>query len=436
MPELPDQRPQKPSDIPIDKEKLMIEAVQKLANAIINVAPNPKYAPQLPTVVIVGGYVRDLQLGLKPKDADVEVYGVAPDDLDKILLTTFGKTKDVGETFGIVKVPLGNGTELDVSIPRRESKVGKGHKGFLMSSDPSLNVKEAARRRDFTVNAMAMDPFTGEITDPFGGLEDIKTKTLRVTDPERFQDDPLRVLRAVQFMARLGFSVEAESEKLMHEMVARGDMAELFIERITEEFEKFLFKGKKPSAGLLLAKNIGLIEAIFPGAKIEDWDRWASELDMVVGGSKTRPAVMAVFLGGFTADTRKQVASILTFNKKDLEKGLALVAQRNRLILPTNPVNDARITLKHILPSDHESYAAYLIAIDRALEAENFLQLVKDYQLNTRPILEGRDFIKELGLKPGPQFSELIKAVEAARDLAQIETREQALDLVKSILAK
>jgi tRNA nucleotidyltransferase (CCA-adding enzyme) len=251
-------------DILVNQERPLLKAAQDLSRAVAALEPNPDYAPQPPLALIVGGYVRDIHLGLRPKDADIEVYGVPPADLNRLLERMFGKTKDVGEAFGIIKVPLGDGLELDVSIPRRESKAGKGHTGFLIDSDPSLSIQEAARRRDFTVNAMALDPVSGVIYDPFGGLEDIQSKTLRVTDPERFQDDPLRVLRAMQFAARLEFTVEPESARLMRQMVERGDLGELSKERITGEIEKLLLKARRPSIGFEFGRMIGVVERVMP----------------------------------------------------------------------------------------------------------------------------------------------------------------------------
>lgn len=247
-------------------DNLLLDAANRLARAVRDLPPDPAYRMRLPEAMIVGGYVRDERLGLDPKDADLEVYGVAPERLYPLLEKMFGKTKEVGKAFGVIKVPIGDGLELDVSIPRRDSKVGKGHTGILAESDPSLSVKEAARRRDFSVNAMAVNPLTGELHDPFGGMDDLRSKVLRVTDRVQFQEDPLRVLRAMQFVARLGFSVDADSERLMREMVERGDLAELPPDRITTELEKLLTKAGRPSTGFEFARRIGIVERLFPEA--------------------------------------------------------------------------------------------------------------------------------------------------------------------------
>src|SRR5690606_25094854 len=109
----------------------------------------------------------------------------------------FGRVDTVGESFTVFKV-----AGLDVSLPRRESKTGRGHRAFRVEGDPHLSLADAARRRDFTINAMSRDPLTGELVDPFGGAADLEAGILRMVDPRTFAEDSLRVLRAVQFAAR------------------------------------------------------------------------------------------------------------------------------------------------------------------------------------------------------------------------------------------
>lgn len=222
-------------------------------------------AAQVPRACLVGGFVRDALLGLHPKDADIEVYGMPPESLESLLERLFpNRVNAVGRAFGILKIHLGEGFELDVSIPRRESKTGKGHAGFLVESDPHMTLEEAARRRDFTVNAIAADVATGEIHDPYGGVTDLENGVLRIVDPERFQDDPLRVYRAVQLAARFTFRVEEKTYDLMREMVARGDLQELSRERVTDEMKKLLLLAERPSLGFELARRLGMIEAEYP----------------------------------------------------------------------------------------------------------------------------------------------------------------------------
>src|SRR5436309_9969180 len=154
-----------------------------------------------------GGCVRDELMSREDiKDWDVEVYGLESDRL-RDLLNSFGPVNAVGEAFTVYKV----GAHLDVSLPRRERKTGKGHRGFVVEGDPFLSFEEACLRRDFTINAILQDPLTCEIVDPYHGREDIKRKLLRMVLRETFAEDSLRVLRAAQFAARFEFDIDAET---------------------------------------------------------------------------------------------------------------------------------------------------------------------------------------------------------------------------------
>lgn len=249
-----------------NQEHGLVAAAEELAWLVSGLESDERYAPAKPRALIVGGYVRDVLLGGKPKDADIEVYGVDPEELESLLADKFGSENIdlVGKAFGIIKVHIGPGLELDVSIPRKESKQGKGHKGIVTHGDPSMSVLEAARRRDFSVNALAMDPITGEVFDPFHGKSDLERRILRATDNERFQDDPLRVMRAVQFAARLDFTVEPGTRSLLKRMVAEGQLDELPRERMTTEWEKLVKKSERPSIGLELMRELGITERYYP----------------------------------------------------------------------------------------------------------------------------------------------------------------------------
>lgn len=262
--------------------------------------------------LLVGGFVRDSWLGTVSKDADIEVYGIPADKLESVLSQMFpGQVDTVGKSFGVLKVFLGDGLDLDVSIPRRESKTGAGHKGFAVSGDPSMPIDEAARRRDFTMNSLAADPLTGEIIDPFGGVEDIKNKTIRVTDRERFQDDPLRVYRGVQFAARLGFTINPESLSLMKEMVDRGDLDELSKERITEEWKKLLLKSPKPSIGFESMRELGIIKRDYPELQsligMEQEPEWHPEGDVWIHTMMVLDAAAKIVRQNFSNEERVQV---------------------------------------------------------------------------------------------------------------------------------
>jgi len=191
--------------------------------------------------LIVGGAVRDAFLGNKSKDIDVEVYGANYESLVK-MLKQYGRVDIVGQAFGVIKFVDKDGNDYDFSVPRRDNKIGKGHRGFEMEFDPSIQPKEAASRRDFTINSLAYDPLTHEIHDYFGGIEDLNNKILRATSPA-FAEDPLRVLRGMQFASRFGFNIEPETAK----MAATLKNEPLVIERVKEEWMKMFTKGKYPS---------------------------------------------------------------------------------------------------------------------------------------------------------------------------------------------
>jgi tRNA nucleotidyltransferase (CCA-adding enzyme) len=219
----------------------------------------------IPRAYLVGGFVRDELLGIVSKDADIEVFGMEATELEKRLHELFdGNVETVGRSFGVFKVLLGRGVDVDVAIPRRESKSGKGHKDFVVEGDPSMSIEEAARRRDFTINAMYRDLASSELVDPFGGANDLSKKLLRAVDPKTFIEDPLRIYRAVQFTARFGLKVDEGMLELMRKMVEDGELDHLPSERVTAEIKKLLVQSEKPSIGFELMCELGIVEKYFP----------------------------------------------------------------------------------------------------------------------------------------------------------------------------
>jgi tRNA nucleotidyltransferase (CCA-adding enzyme) len=204
--------------------------------------------------LIVGGWVRDRVMAHPSKDIDIEAFGIAADPL-RDLLQAFGQVNTVGESFTVYKV-----ADIDVSLPRRESKTGRGHKGFTVAGDPSMTIEEAARRRDFTINAISWDPLTGEYLDPFDGRGDIERRILRAVDAGTFGDDSLRVLRAIQFAARFEFDVDPSTR----ELCLRIPLDDLPAERVWGEIEKLLSRARRPSIGFALALDLGIVERLFP----------------------------------------------------------------------------------------------------------------------------------------------------------------------------
>jgi len=258
-----------------------------LIMACMTGSQDPSSAPRLPPLVLslsrtlqsaggraflVGGWVRDLVAGrlgggMGPGDSteyDLEVYSLPAETVSRIL-SRFGSVNLVGESFAVYRVspPRSPGEaplSLDVSLPRRDSKVAPGHRGFAISGEPDLSFQEATRRRDFTVNAMLWDPLTSELLDFWGGEADLRARLLRAVDPATFVEDSLRVLRGFQFAGRLEFSIEPKTVELCRRM----DLRDLPAERIWGEMEKLLLKARRPSLGLEWADRLGVVRQLFP----------------------------------------------------------------------------------------------------------------------------------------------------------------------------
>ena len=203
--------------------------------------------------LIVGGWVRDRILGLDAEDIDIEVYGLAPARLREVL-AALGRVDAVGESFTVYKVG-----RLDVALPRRESKVGRGHRGFVVTGDPFMTEAEAVRRRDFTINALMLDPLTDTLIDHVGGERDLRDGILRAVDAATFGDDSLRVLRGLQFAARFALEMDAATRALC----ASLPLDDLASERISTELEKLLLRAARPSIGFALGLDLGVVPRLF-----------------------------------------------------------------------------------------------------------------------------------------------------------------------------
>jgi tRNA nucleotidyltransferase (CCA-adding enzyme) len=269
---------------------------------------------------LVGGAVRDGLLGLPLEDWDVEVFGLPAEQLEP-LLAAHGRVDAVGQAFRVFKLSGVEGVSgaIDVSLPRRDSRVGPGHRGIAVSGDPLLSEAEAARRRDFTINALMLEPATGELLDAWGGRQDLDARVLRAVDPLTFADDPLRALRGVQFAARFELKVDEATARLCASMPLR----ELPAERVFGEIEKLLLKARRPSLGLALLLEWGMLPVVAPELEPlrttpqdPEWhpegDVWTHTLQVVdeaaallEGLEADRPRRLAVMLGALCHDLGK-----------------------------------------------------------------------------------------------------------------------------------
>ncbi len=235
--------------------------------------------PELGRAYLVGGCVRDWLLGREVKDFDIEVYGLGYDQLVTVL-SRWGRADLVGRSFGVVKLNVGNGHFHDFALPRRDSKVAPGHQGFQVEFDPLITPAEASARRDFTVNSMMFDPRAGALLDHHGGARDLKNRVLRHTGPA-FAEDPLRVLRGMQFCARLRLDPAPETVVLCRSMAPLQE--ELAVERIREEWFKWASRSIEPSRGLRFLEVSGWLQhypelAALPGVPQDS--EWHPEGDV------------------------------------------------------------------------------------------------------------------------------------------------------------
>jgi tRNA nucleotidyltransferase (CCA-adding enzyme) len=271
---------------------------------------------------VVGGAVRDTLLGLsvEDQDYDIEVFGLPAETLETVLARA-GRVDAVGRAFRVFKATGLEGVTgaVDVSLPRRDSKVGPGHRGIAVEGDPHLSIEEAARRRDFTMNALLWDPADGEVLDPWGGQRDIESRLLRAVDARTFGEDPLRALRAVQLAARF----ELEVEPATAELCASMPLEELPAERVFGEVEKLLLKARRPSRGFALMKAWRMLPTLVPELvplettpQDPGWhpegDVWVHTLQvldaaaaLVADLSGDRPRALAVMLAALCHDLGK-----------------------------------------------------------------------------------------------------------------------------------
>ena len=248
------------------------------------------FAPFSKRVYLVGGCVRDALLGREIYDYDIEVYDIEPLKFDGLMTSI--KASGVGKSYFIYKYK-----NYDLGLPRSESKTGNSHKDFAVSyiNDPAL----ASLRRDFTVNAMMMNIFNGEILDFHGGKKDLESKTLRHIDGEKFKEDPLRVLRGVQFSARLGFSIADETLELMKTL----DLAHLSKDRINTELIKF-FRSEHLEKGAFYLFKLSLFKEIF-GVQICENDQFLSELKSARNFVNDERLFLYMLFGKFELDAKE-----------------------------------------------------------------------------------------------------------------------------------
>lgn len=386
---------------------------------------------------LVGGWVRDALLGKSCRDYDVEVYDMAQDALVPIL-SKYGRTNLVGKAFGVIHLAM-KGLSLDFSFPRTESKVGYGHRGFVVHTDEKLSFKEAALRRDFTINAMGMELPELTLCDPYGGIDDLKSHTLRHVGPA-FAEDSLRILRGVQFASRFGCTLAPSTVELCRTL----SLDDLSVERLFEEFKKWLLKPGKPSLGLKAFLDIKLDE-YFPEIHPfkNSWETLGIVLDNMVALRDTLPEAQAMEFA---------FAALLCGSAETSLKFLERITNETHLLkivppllkayqeLDTAIVNDApalrRLAVKLgglkllgllVKCTPREFYAGSTADgecfADKFWNASNGLDLIENAP---QPYLMGK-MLMDMGVKPGKQMGEIIKKSFELQLDGKIKNAEEAV---------
>ncbi|HWX24043.1 MAG TPA: HD domain-containing protein [Vicinamibacteria bacterium] len=438
---------------------------------------------------LVGGAVRDALLGIGVHELDIEVFGLDAETLRRVL-SAHGTVDAVGQAFTVYKVSGLKGVRgsVDVSLPRRDSKVGAGHRGFAVRGDPHLSIEDAARRRDFTINALLLDPWTGEVLDPYGGLLDLEARLLRAVDPETFVEDPLRALRAAQMAARFELVVDPATAALCASMSIA--IRELPAERVFGEIEKLLLKAARPSRGFALLKDFGLLPSVAPElvpleATAQD-PEWHPEgdvfthtllaIDQAAGliAELDRPRALAVMLAALCHDLGKPATTkfedgrirsrgheeaglqptealldrwnVHTLSGFDLRgQVLGLVSNHlkpGQLYDDRERVSDGAIRR---LARKCEPALLYLVAKADCLgrtgnfpptAMEWFLERVRALDVQERPpapLLRGRDLLA-LGVPPGPRVGEVLRAVYERQLDGEVKSLEEAREEAQRLL--
>lgn len=384
--------------------------------------------------VIVGGYVRDSLLGINSKDIDIELYGVKSQDLLETILSEFGSVNSVGKSFGVIKLQYQN-IELDFSLPREDNKTGSGHKGFLVTTHSELNYETAAKRRDFTLNAIGYDVIEKKLLDPFNGLKDLKDKTLNAINSDTFQEDPLRVLRGIGFSARFNFKMSQKLFLLCKNMIEKNMLDELSSERIYEELKKLLLKSKKPSIGFYLLEKLGGLK-YFPELESLPEHDYKDLLLVLDNINKTKMSYMLAAL-------------CHKFSQVDIHNFINRLTTDKKILKDVITITQHQAKLKNIYKvlKDYEIYKlASYVNIEELLYLDDAIYLSKNKNsknisgqklkkrakelgvLNTKAkeILQGRDIIK-FGIKPSEIFSEILKKAYEAQIHSEFYTHKEAL---------
>lgn len=383
------------------------------------------------TPIIVGGFVRDSFLGLESKDIDIELYNIPSLEEVEKNLKQFGKVNSVGKSFGVVKL-LYKGLDLDFSLPRVENKDAKGHKGFTITITASLTFKEAAHRRDFTINTIGYDILNKKILDPYNGIYDLQKRVLKAVDLQKFGEDPLRVLRAVYFTTKFDLHIQQDLFLLCQDMIDKDILNELPKERIFEELKKILFKTQKPSKAFVLLQKIHGF-SFFTEFQTISHQKIQESLDRVDRSKKEITLLFALLIANFSKKEQSSFLLRITNNKTLIEKILHL----NTIHFDLKVQSDYKI-YKLAQKINIKYFCDYLLAYDptKKEDIKRLQRRAEELQVlekSLEPLVRGKDLIS-LGLKPSKEFSKILNLAYEKQIKNEFKTKTDAIEWIKDLI--
>jgi tRNA nucleotidyltransferase (CCA-adding enzyme) len=383
---------------------------------------------------LVGGGVRDHLTGGAVKDWDLEVFGLEADALVK-LLQRRGSVNAVGRSFGVFKwTPRGGPHhEIDVSIPRRDSKVGPGHRGIAVEGDPAMTTGEAARRRDLTINALMWDLVADRLEDPWNGLQDLSARRLRAVDRDTFLEDPLRALRVVQFAARLEFEPDEE----LIELCRSAALDELPAERISGEWGKLLLKGRSPSLGMRVARQSAVLERVFPEVASLDTDAILDRLVPARDRLSPEGRQWTLMLGGWLHPAPAPAVTA-TLDRLGMHtiRGYAVRERLEQALAQLDAPARTDADLRHLSTRAEVLVTLTLRGVVRADDTAPALQraeVLGVLEERPKPILLGRH-LKTLGVPPGPDMGRILAAVYERQLDGAVTTLDEAKEAARAVV--
>lgn len=385
-------------------------------------------------VFYVGGYCRDTLLNMESKDIDIEVYGINSEKLEKIL-SKYGNVNLVGKSFGIYKL-----NNIDFSLPRIEKKIGNKHTDFNVTVNHNLDYKSACLRRDFTINAIMRDVLTGEIIDPLDGLTDLKSLKIRACSNDSFIDDPLRLLRAAQFIARFNLRYDFNFLELSRSISINN----ISSDRIYIEFEKLITKGIAYAPAFVYLFDSGILNDL--NYKTDERGKISLLLDLshidenryIFNTLEPIEKLSLLFLKIISYDNEFNINNPIDYYLNKFSVNKIIIKKMIQSFLPDFIVDNFMITSlssNELIRKSHKIKLKYyiiwlsiILKIDQIDFYEMKAKYIKYWDEIPLPLIRGDDLIN-LGIT-GEQIGKTLKIIRDLQSRGNLKTKEEAISFL------